>query len=131
MKAIINNIPTELTYRYSGKLYPIKISMNKKILPKHEAVAKKTFYTMVMFDVRRLPKFTGKVKLLYTLIYGDNRRRDRSNVLAKVEKYMNDALVSEGILTDDSDYVIEETTYRSEFIKGSQLSARLEIMEIL
>jgi len=130
-KQEIVDIPCEITYRYSGKYNTVEISQNKRLLPKHEAAAKRAFSEMMIWSLKRIIPFPGKVELRYTLIFSDNRRRDRSNVLSKIEKYMNDALIMAGVLSDDSDDVIVRTIYESRRVSHTKKkTVKLEIMEI-
>lgn len=74
-----------------------------------------------------------RLRLTFTLVHDDKRKRDRSNALCIHEKFFCDALVECGILMDDTDDYIESTHYYSRPLKDSEgtetfIEIRLEVI---
>jgi len=53
------------------------------------------------------------IKLTLTYYKGSKRRTDRANILSIHEKFLCDALVECGLISDDNDNIIKSTTYLS------------------
>ncbi len=67
-------------------------------------------FEYAMVSMRGKLKFTGKkVKISYTLYFKDRAKHDYSNY---GQKMLDDALVKEGIIDDDSDRVVVEETVK-------------------
>ena len=82
-------------------------------------------YTMVA--LRGKPKFTGKkVRIKYTIYFGNKHMHDYSNYGQKI---LDDALVKEGIIDDDSDRVIVEETLKFRYDPQRPMTV-IEIEEI-
>lgn len=92
----------------------------------------KKLYTYTAHNELQAYKFINlkKIKIIFTLIRGDKRRIDRSNVLSVHEKFFCDALVSFGIIKDDNDSVIIETNYKSGLIDKLNPRVMIEIIEL-
>ena len=56
-------------------------------------------------------RFTGPVRLTYTLFYGANRRIDLSNVCSVADKFFSDCLTAAGAIEDDNASVVREVRY--------------------
>ena len=77
--------------------------------------------------LRGKPKFTGKrVKIAYTIYFGNKHKHDYSNY---GQKLLDDALVQESIIDDDSDKVIVEETLRFKHDKNDPRT-EIEIEEV-
>lgn len=67
-------------------------------------------FEYAMVALRGKKKFTGKkVRIKYTIYFGNKHKHDYSNYGQKI---LDDALVKEGIIDDDSDRVIVEETLK-------------------
>lgn len=56
-------------------------------------------------------KFTRPVRVVFQLYKASNRRSDKHNVIAVVEKMLMDALTDLGVLVDDNDDWIKEELF--------------------
>ena len=72
---------------------------------------KKKYQAHVMMLLPRKEYYA--VDLTFTLFPGDNRKRDRFNVLSIHDKFFCDALSNSGRIQDDNDDFIVESHYRS------------------
>lgn len=112
-------LPTKMTYRYSGRLHFKKVSLNTRLYPKHQAALKRAYTAYVApLILAQRPKRMERCKMVYTLVVHDNRRRDRSNILTAVEKIVNDVIVRCGVIPDDDDKHVIETTYKTKKLSG-------------
>jgi len=127
----INNLPTEIKYKYSGVMHTVKLSLNKRLYPKHKAAAKRAYSRRIQPQVWELAikeqRYSSNIILIYTLIQRDKKRRDRSNILTEVEKIVNDCLVKAGVMVDDSDSVIIESRYRTEREEKNKNKPKTEV----
>ena len=93
----------------------VQPSMNK-LLRMHPMVFQKENKRALehaMVVLRGKEKFPGKkVRIRYTIYFGNKHKHDYSNY---GQKLLDDALVNEGIIDDDSDRVIVEETLKFKY----------------
>lgn len=68
-----------------------------------------------------------KIKLVFTLFPGTKRKTDISNVLSIHDKFLCDAMVERGIITDDDYTVISEVVYRFGCVDKKNPRVEIEI----
>ena len=93
----------------------IQPSLNKLLRAHHREFAREQekAFQYAMVSMRGKPKFKGKkVKVAYTLYFKNRAKHDYSNY---GQKLLDDALVNEGIIDDDSDRVIVEETVKIKY----------------
>ena len=91
----------------------------------HKELQRAFEYAMVV--LRGKPKFKDKkVRIAYTIYFGNKHKHDYSNY---GQKLLDDALVQEGIIDDDSDKVIVEETLRFKYDKKNPRT-EIEIEEV-
>jgi hypothetical protein len=118
-----------LSKKLNGKKYHINLNQYRNW---HFQVNNnlKTKYCELMYDQLSGIKFKSPIRLIFTMIRGDNRKIDRSNVLCIHEKFFCDALVYYNCIKDDNDNFIQETIYRTGKIDKNNPRIEIEVIEI-
>ena len=107
----------------------IQPSLNKLLRMNHWAFQRELQRALehAMVALRGKPKFKGKkVRIAYTIYFGNKHIHDYSNY---GQKLLDDALVQEGIIDDDSDRVIVEETLRFKY-DAKNPRTEIEIEEV-
>lgn len=95
----------------------------------HEVNAiKKAYSAIIQAQVKAQgPKFYDKASLRFTLYPPSKSRRDRANFLSIHEKFFCDAIVSAGIIEDDSDKYIISSFYSTGIVDKDNPRVEIEI----
>ena len=74
-------------------------------------------------------KLKHPITLAYTLYKGSNRKSDRMNVLAVIDKFFCDSLTAYGCLPDDTDEYISSQQFKSGGLDRTNPRVEIEIAE--
>jgi len=97
---------------------PVKFILNlngyRNVHYRNLAAAKRRYRDIVfkIFEKKNVPRFRGKVKLVYRYYHGSRRRVDVMNPVAIIDKFVCDALTEWGAWADDNTDVISSVDVR-------------------
>lgn len=85
----------------------------------------------MMNQIKDCPVFDKPVKVEFKLIKNSKRRTDKSNFFSVLSKFLYDALVEEGKLSDDNDdFILTETLLPTEYEKSDYNIAIITFTEV-
>ena len=131
--SIFLTVPTEVKLSKTGKS---KFILNQnQYRNKHYIVlskAKAEFTKLISPSIPDSLAYPFKAILLtYTLYRGTRHKKDLSNVLSVVDKFVCDALVKKGVIVDDNTDYVKALIFKDGGYKKGDTYVTVEVEEIL
>lgn len=110
--SVINlKLPTKL--QYGRKEYKIQLNPYRNWCHNLNSNLKKKYTNDLMEILKQLDPLEAPVRLSYTLVVKDKRRRDLDGMTFIVHKFFADALIEAGLIPDDNVSIIDRIWFES------------------